>query len=60
MTESGGFSAADRGWMERAMELARRAEAEGEVPVGAVVANETGLLQAPTQRFSLYARRVSV
>jgi tRNA(adenine34) deaminase len=44
MTESGGFSAADRGWMERAMELARRAEAEGEVPVGAVVANETGLL----------------
>ena len=40
MTEADAFSAADRGWMEQAMELARRAEAEGEVPVGAVVANE--------------------
>lgn len=29
--------AADRKWMQRAMELAARAEAEGEVPVGAVV-----------------------
>jgi len=30
--------------MERALDLARRAQAEGEVPVGAVVVNETGLL----------------
>jgi len=37
MSEDRAFSAADRGWMERALELARRAEAEGEVPVGAVV-----------------------
>lgn len=33
----GAFSAADQRWMEHALELARRAEAEGEVPVGAVV-----------------------
>jgi tRNA(Arg) A34 adenosine deaminase TadA len=31
------FSQADQAWMARALELARRAEAEGEVPVGAVV-----------------------
>lgn len=36
MTEAD-FSPVDRAWMERALELARRAEAEGEVPVGAVV-----------------------
>ena len=37
MTEQADFSAADRGWMEHALGLAERAEAEGEVPVGAVV-----------------------
>ena len=37
MTEDHAFSAVDHAWMERALELARRAEAEGEVPVGAVV-----------------------
>lgn len=42
MTE--GFSATDRVWMERALELAERAEAEGEVPVGAVVVDDNGLL----------------
>ena len=31
------FTPADRAWMQQALELARRAEAEGEVPVGAVV-----------------------
>ncbi|MCW8872908.1 MAG: tRNA adenosine(34) deaminase TadA [Xanthomonadales bacterium] len=44
MTDGKTFSDADRRWMERALDLARRAEAEGEVPVGAVVVNETGLL----------------
>jgi tRNA(adenine34) deaminase len=44
MTEASGFSDADRGWMERALDLARRAEAQGEVPVGAVVVNDSGLL----------------
>jgi tRNA(adenine34) deaminase len=34
------FDAADRAWMRRALELARRAEAEGEVPVGAVVVGD--------------------
>lgn len=34
------FDDADRGCMARAMELAARAEAEGEVPVGAVVVVE--------------------
>jgi tRNA(adenine34) deaminase len=38
------FSAVDRAWMERALELAARAEAEGEVPVGAVVVDDNGLL----------------
>jgi len=44
MIDAGDFSAADRRWMEYALNLARRAEAEGEVPVGAVVVNEAGLL----------------
>ena len=44
MTELPGFSAADYGWMDHALALARRAEREGEVPVGAVVVNDTGLL----------------
>ena len=44
MTELSSFSAADSVWMEHALELARRAEAEGEVPVGAVVVTEDGLL----------------
>ncbi len=30
-------AAADEQWMRRALELARRAEAAGEVPIGAVV-----------------------
>lgn len=34
------FDADDRAWMRRALELARRAEAEGEVPVGAVVVRD--------------------
>jgi tRNA(adenine34) deaminase len=38
------FSAADRVWMKLALELAARAETEGEVPVGAVVVDDNGLL----------------
>jgi tRNA(adenine34) deaminase len=38
------FKEADRAWMERALELARRAEAEGEVPVGAVLVKGGDLL----------------
>ena len=38
MIEQAAFSDADRGWMEHALALAERAEAEGEVPVGALVA----------------------
>ncbi|MGV6857502.1 MAG: tRNA adenosine(34) deaminase TadA [bacterium] len=34
------FSAEDMRWMQRALELACRAEAEGEVPVGAVVVKD--------------------
>jgi len=44
MSEDPAFTAADRGWMEHALELARRAEAEGEVPVGAVVVNGSDLI----------------
>jgi tRNA(adenine34) deaminase len=44
MTEGRPFDAADRRWMERALALARRAEAEGEVPVGAVVVKDADLL----------------
>jgi tRNA(adenine34) deaminase len=44
MTDDVPFSAADRSWMAHALALARRAEAAGEVPVGAVVVNEGGLL----------------
>lgn len=44
MTEGCTFSAADHRWMERALALAGRAEAEGEVPVGAVVVQESELL----------------
>lgn len=44
MTEARGFSPVDRDWMRHALMLARRAEAEGEVPVGAVVADARGLL----------------
>ena len=43
MNDAATFSAADRAWMEHALRLADRAEAEGEVPVGAVVVNEAGL-----------------
>ena len=38
------FSDADRAWMQAALELARRAEADGEVPVGAVVVRDGVLL----------------
>lgn len=38
------FRSADTAWMERALELAARAEADGEVPVGAVVVDDSGLL----------------
>lgn len=38
------YSAADRAWMRQALELGRRAEAEGEVPVGAVVVSGGDLL----------------
>ena len=34
---SGDWSAADRAWMQKALALARQAQAEGEVPVGAVL-----------------------
>ena len=44
MAESHAFSAADQGWMRHALALARRAEGEGEVPVGAVVVNGSALL----------------
>ena len=46
MTEKEPFGAADRGWMLQALELARRAEVEGEVPVGAVVVTGGDLLGA--------------
>jgi|AntDeeMinimDraft_5_1070356.scaffolds.fasta_scaffold48458_1 tRNA(adenine34) deaminase len=38
------ISDSDRHWMRRALELARRAEAAGEVPVGAVVVRDEALL----------------
>jgi len=44
MRGASGFSETDFAWMKHALELADRAEAEGEVPVGAVVVNENGLL----------------
>lgn len=37
MSDPDQFTPADRHWMERAISLARRAEREGEVPVGAVI-----------------------
>lgn len=40
------FSAADRRWMRRALRLARRAQAAGEVPVGALVVADSRLLGA--------------
>ena len=44
MAEADTFTADDRAWMEQALALAARAEAEGEVPVGAVVADGQSLL----------------
>jgi tRNA(adenine34) deaminase len=44
MTEGPAFSEADVAWMKHALALAHRAEAEGEVPVGAVVIDENGLV----------------
>lgn len=38
------FRADDHAWMQHALELARRAEAEGEVPVGAVVVRDGVML----------------
>jgi tRNA(Arg) A34 adenosine deaminase TadA len=50
MTEELTFSAIDRVWMQEALALALRAEEEGEVPVGAVVVNENGLVGAGWNR----------
>lgn len=44
MSDPSDFSADDGRWMAHALTLAGRAEAEGEVPVGAVVVNQAGLL----------------
>jgi tRNA(adenine34) deaminase len=44
MTDGDRFSASDLRWMARCLELARCAEAEGEVPVGALVVGPDGLL----------------
>ena len=44
MTGAGSFSETDLAWMKHALDLAHRAEAEGEVPVGAVVVYKDGLL----------------
>jgi len=44
MSAGAAFSAADHGWMQRALLLAGRAEREGEVPVGAVVVRDSRLL----------------
>lgn len=44
MTGKNSFSADDCSWMEHALALARRAEAEGEVPVGAVVVSDGRVL----------------
>jgi tRNA(adenine34) deaminase len=44
MTDAQRFNKADVAWMEHALSLAQRAEAQGEVPVGAVVIDENGLL----------------
>jgi tRNA(adenine34) deaminase len=40
MTDPAEFTAADQLWMRQALALARRAEAEGEVPVGAVIVRD--------------------
>jgi tRNA(adenine34) deaminase len=40
MSETGGFSKSDQKWMEHAISLAHRAQAEGEVPIGAVVVRD--------------------
>jgi tRNA(adenine34) deaminase len=44
MTDTGGFAAADQVWMRQALTLARRAEVEGEVPIGAVIVREGTLV----------------
>lgn len=44
MAEGQAFTSADRAWMEQALALAARAEAEGEVPVGAIVTDGQSLL----------------
>ena len=44
MAEASVFTADDRAWMEQALALAARAEAEGEVPVGAIVADGQSML----------------
>ena len=41
---SEGFTPDDQRWMERALQLAAEAEAEGEVPVGAVLIRDGALL----------------
>ena len=53
-TRSGEFSSVDREFMARALDLARKAEAAGEVPVGAVLTRNGRVLgegwNAPIQR----------
>ncbi len=39
-----GVTGTDMAWMKRAMDLARRAEAEGEVPVGALLVHDDALI----------------
>lgn len=44
MTEPPEFGTTDQAWMRQALALARRAEAEGEVPVGAVIVHQGSLV----------------
>jgi len=44
MVAEASFDVADLAWMERALVLARRAEAAGEVPVGAVVVHDDEII----------------
>ena len=44
------FTAQDEAWMARALQLAEKAEGEGEVPVGAVLVGPDGALLAVAVR----------
>ncbi len=69
MTDANAQQAADARWMGRALDLARRAEAAGEVPVGAVVVcqgevvgegwNRTIDLNDPTAHAEIIALRAA-